>query len=63
MVSKEITLPSKLLSFKEVRTLLNLSTSTLRRNIRDGKLKCIRWGRKLLFDPVVIAQALADRTS
>jgi excisionase family DNA binding protein len=63
MVSKEITLPSKLLSFREVRTILNLSTSTLRRMIKHGKLRYSRWGRSLRFDPAVIAQALQDRTS
>jgi excisionase family DNA binding protein len=60
---KEIILPSKLLTFKEVRALLNLSTSTVRRMIRNGKLTYSRWGRSLRFDPAVIAKALQDRTS
>jgi excisionase family DNA binding protein len=52
-----------LLTFEEVRAILNISESTLRRWVSDSKLKFFRLGRQSRFDPAVIADALRDRAS
>jgi len=38
-----------LLTSKEIQKLLNIGNSTMHRYINEGKLKPIRYGRKLLF--------------
>jgi excisionase family DNA binding protein len=55
--------PKRLLTFEEVRIILHISESTLRRWVADNKLKFFRLGRQLRFDPAIIAEALRDRTS
>lgn len=55
--------PKRLLTFDEVRMILNVSESTLRRWVADSKLKFFRLGRQLRFDPAIICQALRDRAS
>jgi excisionase family DNA binding protein len=55
--------PKRLLTFEEVRFILNLSKSNLRRWIADNKLKFFRLGRQLRFDPSVIAEVLRERAS
>jgi excisionase family DNA binding protein len=39
----------ELLTSKEIQKLLNIGNSTMHRYINEGKLKPIRYGRKLLF--------------
>lgn len=55
--------PNRLLTFEEVRAILNISESTLRRWIADSKLKFFRLGRQLRFDASIIAEALRERAS
>jgi excisionase family DNA binding protein len=55
--------PKRLLSFEEVRTILHISASTLRRWIAHKKLKFFRLGRQLRFDPAIVSEALRDRAS
>lgn len=55
--------PKRLLTFEEVRTILNISESTLRRWVADNKLKFFRLGPQLRFDPAIIREVLRDRTS
>jgi excisionase family DNA binding protein len=53
--------PKRLLTFEEVRAILHVSESTLRRWVADNKLKFFRLGRQLRFDPAVICEALRER--
>jgi excisionase family DNA binding protein len=53
----------RLLTFEEVRSILHISDSTLRRWIADNKLKFFRLGRQLRFDPAIVAEALRNRES
>ena len=55
--------PKRLLTFEEVRAILHISASTLRRWVADSKLKFFRLGRQLRFDPAVVAEALRERAS
>jgi excisionase family DNA binding protein len=55
--------PKRLLTFEEVRAILHLSESTLRRWVADNKLKFFRLGRQLRFDPAIVAEVLRDRAS
>jgi len=55
--------PKRLLTFEEVRAILHISESTLRRWVADNKLKFFRLGRQLRFDPAIICEALRDRAS
>lgn len=55
--------PKRLLTFEEVRAILHISESTLRRWIADSRLKFFRLGRQLRFDPTIVAEALRDRAS
>ena len=45
--------PKRLLTFEEVRAILHISESTLRRWIADSRLKFFRLGRQLRFDPAI----------
>jgi len=53
----------RLLTFEEVRSILHISDSTLRRWIAGNKLKFFRLGRQLRFDPAIVAEALRNRES
>jgi excisionase family DNA binding protein len=55
--------PKRLLTFQEVRAILHISESTLRRWVADNKLKFFRLGRQLRFDPAIICEALRARAS
>jgi excisionase family DNA binding protein len=55
--------PKRLLTFEEVRAILHISESTLRRWVADNKLKFFRLGRQLRFDAAIICEALRDRAS
>jgi excisionase family DNA binding protein len=54
---------TQLLTFEQVRAILNVSKSTLRRWIASGKLSCIRLGRLLRFDPSNVAEVLRARSN
>jgi excisionase family DNA binding protein len=53
--------PKRLFASEEVRAILHLSESTLRRWVANNKLKFFRLGRQLRFDSATIAGALRDR--
>lgn len=51
----------KLLSLNELAERMGLPLAWLRREADEGRLPCLRVGRRRMFDPDLIRRALADR--
>lgn len=52
---------AKLLSLNELAERTGLPAAWLRREADEGRLPCLRVGRRRMFDPDLVQQALAER--
>lgn len=52
---------ASLLTVNDVATHLKVSERTVRREVRARRLRCVRIGRRLLFDPADVARFVAAR--
>jgi excisionase family DNA binding protein len=50
-----------LLDCREASAALCVSGRTLRREVEAGRIRCVRIGRRLLFDPADVARFVAAR--
>ena len=63
MKIEEMQKGTRLWSVKHAAAELDLSPHTLRRWIFQGRLPCVRLGRRVLIDPVDIEQLIRDNRS